>query len=376
MIEIRRALRTGVAIVATALFPIAAVAPASAAPLDFSALTVDCLEDFVFSEFPGVSHALHNTATVEITLTNCDVYQLKDLDNTSNASNTAGTLNDTDYREVDGDPDTIDVSSPVTISFYEADTPIGEITIYEPGTLPNPDEGVFLGEGSQYIGDGATDFNVAGTPESPVDLGNVGGCGLMTGDHVYASQKFVVKTAGTFTFRVTSTDPQSNWAHHNAEYTPMEDSFLLMTKEFDESNPGENVVGCDDDLWGETIDGLERNDRIYVTDDGQLYQRNQPYMVTDLEPGNYTLVFTYWGHISAADWASGTSVYGDWEPIDGTFNFDVWGPEGSLELVDSYPPSAPLASTGVEPALALWSGLALAGTGVAITVARRRANRA
>jgi hypothetical protein len=48
--------------------------------------------------------------------------------------------------------------------------------------------------------------------------------------------------------------------------------------------------------------------------------------------------------------------------------YEIWGPEGGLVLG--------LADTGVDPAFGLWTGLALAGTGVAITVARRRAQRA
>ena len=50
--------------------------------------------------------------------------------------------------------------------------------------------------------------------------------------------------------------------------------------------------------------------------------------------------------------------------------YEMWGLEGGLELGHS------LADTGVDPAFGLWTGLALAGTGVAITVARRRAQRA
>jgi hypothetical protein len=278
------------------------------------------------------------------------------------------------YQNVLGNPATVNVTGPVTITFTDTETDvIGEVVVYEPSTLPDPDDGVFLAEGSQDIGAGATDFTAVGDPESYVELGGVGSCGMVSGDHVYASQKFIVTTGGTFTFRVTSTDPQSNWAHHRTPYHPMEDTFLMIAREFNESDAGSSVVGCDDDLSGEEIDGVERYERVYVTDDGQLYQRNQPYMIADLEPGNYTLVFTFWQNVSASDWASGTGDFDNWTPGTATFNFDVWGPVGGAQLVEAF---APLANTGVDPAFALWSGLALAGTGVAITVARRRAQRA
>jgi hypothetical protein len=372
---VKFSLKSAVALIAVSAFPVIAVAPASAAPFDFSALTVDCNEDFLWAEWDGyVDHALYDTDSVEITLYNCTDFFVQDLANTGNGSNAAGTLNGTDYRAISGDPATINVTGPMTIAFTDADNfDIGTINVYEPTTLPDPDDGVFLAEGSQDIGAGATDFTAVGDPESAVELGGVESCGMVSGDHVYASQKFVVTTGGTFTFRVTSTDPQSNWAHHNGTYHPMEDSFLIIAREFNESDAGSSVVGCDDDLSGETINGTEYNDPVHVTDDGQLYQRNQPYMIADLEPGNYTLVFTFWQNVSASDWASGTGDFDNWTPGTATFNFDVWGPVGGAQLVEAF---APLANTGVDPAFALWSGLALTGTGVAITVARRRAQRA
>jgi hypothetical protein len=377
---VKFSLKSAVALIAASAFPVIAVAPASAAPLDFSAVTIDCMEDLVYGEMfePVVDHALYNTDSVVITLENCTDFYMQDLANTSNASQGPSPLvGGGTYQNVLGNPATVNVTGPVTITFTDTETDvIGEVVVYEPSTLPDPDDGVFLAEGSQDIGAGATDFTAVGDPESYVELGGVGSCGMVSGDHVYASQKFIVTTGGTFTFRVTSTDPQSNWAHHRTPYHPMEDTFLMIAREFNESDAGSSVVGCDDDLSGETINGTEYSDRVHVTDDGQLYQRNQPYMIADLEPGNYTLVFTFWQNVSASDWASGTGDFDSWTPGTATFNFDVWGPVGGAQLVEAFAPLAPLANTGVDPAFALWTGLALAGTGVAITVARRRAQRA
>ncbi len=371
MIDVRRALRTAFAAVAVVLFPLAAVAPASATPLDFSVAEINC-NDYDPYENSWANYPLVDTTSVTVTLTDCGDFYLYDESDTTNASVDGTDLTSGTAVVLNSPSETLDITGEVDVNLAYQDGNFFTFHFYNPDTLPDPDSGVFLGAGSQVIGSSPAQFTVPGDPEAAVDLGDGDGCGFVSGDHAYTAQKITVTKAGTYTFRVVSTDPQSSLLQPGAAYTPTEDTFLMIAGEFDDTDPAASTFACDDDLQGETIDGTDHYDHAYFTTDGDLYHNRQPYLVTDLQPGNYTLVFTFWGHISSANWDDGTSNYGDWTPTDATFNFDVWGPEGGAQLVDEYA----LASTGVDPSFGLWTGLALAGTGVAITVARRRAQRA
>lgn len=363
--------RISAAIVAAAL-PLVAVAPAHATPIDFSVLTIDC-DLYGPGDNSYINHARVDGTAVTVTLENCVGFDLREyLD--SGLAELSGTAVDSVGTEVvTSNPETLVISGDVEVNFWIGDVEQFQLETLTPGDLPNPADSVRLDRSTAVIGESPSEFIVPGAPGDEVDLGTGSECTLTAGGHAYAEQKIIVSDAGTYTFRVVSTDPQTNWLHENAPYTPMQNTFLMLTGEFDNANP-DNTVACDDDLGWETVNGqLINMVDVYVTADGDLYDWNQPYLAADLQPGNYTLVFTFWDPISSADWDAGSTEDGTWTPSDATFNFDVWGPEGGAELVDSFPA---LADTGVDPAFGLWSGLALAGTGVAITAARRRSQRA
>lgn len=360
------------AAMAAGVLPLVAVAPAHAAPIDFSILTFDCnLYDSFENNY--VSHPRVDGTTVTVTLENCVGFDLREYLDSGLAVLSGTAVDSVGTEVVTTNPETLVISGDVEVNFWLGGEEQFQLETITPGNLPDPADSVLIDRGSAVIGESPQQFTVPGAPESEVTLGDGTGCGFVSGDHAYTEQKITVTEQGTYTFRVVSTDPQSNWLHENAPYTPMEDTFLMLAGEFDNAHP-ENTIACDDDLAWETVDGQLINAvDVYVTSDGDLYQWNQPYLVADLEPGNYTLVFTFWGHISSANWDAGSSAYGEWAPQDATFNFDVWGPEGGATLVDEFPA---LASTGVDPTFGLWAGLGLVGTGVAIAVARRRSQRA
>lgn len=81
---------------------------------------------------------------------------------------------------------------------------------------------------------GAQTFNVASSP-----LGGVGGCGMQTGAHAYASRPLTTNNSTTYTFTVTSVTGVDD------------DPFLaLYAGTFDPANPTANLVGCNDDAIG------------------------------------------------------------------------------------------------------------------------------
>ncbi|MFM2412711.1 MAG: hypothetical protein RLZZ587_1044 [Actinomycetota bacterium] len=177
--------------------------------------------------------------------------------------------------------------------------------------------------------------------------GNTDECDVVAGMHEYGILEFHVTEAGEYTFRIVDVNPADPDVDDSASTSyPTDDPYLALYSDFDSNNPDDNVVGCNDD----------RDFRSYNSDD-VLLDRQWSEFATDLEPGNYTLVYTSWGTFD--DWADET------EGLDQTVTFEFWGPEGGLEL-------GALADTGtnaVTPLNALGFMLILAGAG--LLIARR-----
>jgi hypothetical protein len=231
---------------------------------------------------------------------------------------------------------------------------------------------------------GATDAVIGATPDvfaaedGEISASDGTTCEIELGEHVYTSQRLEVTEAGEYNIRVTGSDPMDYDFQFDVEMHPNDDALITVYEgEFDPTDPTANAVSCNDDMSGNDLvtDGPYL-DQFMITADGDLINTQTPLVTTDLEPGNYTVVTTYYNPISAADWAAGSADFDnvsyDWTPGEATLSMDVWGPDGGADFVDEFA----LASTGVDPSFGLWSGLALAGTGVAITVARRRSQRA
>lgn len=222
--------------------------------------------------------------------------------------------------------------------------------------VPDP-SGVLITTGDASI-DGSTppvlDFSEVDQPyDFDPQLGEhfVGGnfdeCDVVAGMHEYGTLEFHVTEAGEYTFRVVDVDPADPDVDDSAATSyPTTDPYLALYSDFDSANPDNNVVGCNDD----------RDFRSYNSED-VLLDRQWSEFVADLEPGNYTLVYTSWNTFD--DWAAETGG------LDQTVTFEFWGPEGGLTL-------GALAETGtnaVTPLNGLGFMLILAGAG--LLIARR-----
>jgi hypothetical protein len=184
----------------------------------------------------------------------------------------------------------------------------------------------------------------------------------------------------TYTFRVVDTDPveEDMYFGIDSDFSPVGDNFLALYTEFDSADINADIVGCNDDgddegavagdLWATAkAAGFSRDqgDSNIHTSTGYMLDDQFAWFTATLQPGQYTMVGTLYDEYSESEWLTHLD---DAEVTEASMTYEMWGPEGGLVLG--------LADTGVDPAFGLWTGLALAGTGVAITVARRRAQRA
>jgi hypothetical protein len=364
---VKKSLSTVFAFVATATLPMALTAPAVAAVNpDMSNFTVDCLVDAQGGNYDLPIYG----DSITVTLLNCQTFNLWDVDNTTNASIDSGTLNSNGLLEANESPEVITVIGPADIEIWDYQGETREFDVYlnfiSPYEMDNP-AGTMLADNSRLIPFEVEDFSV-GTPTQienfeEVTLGDVTGCNIYSGSHIYVTQAVNVNTAGNYTFRVTGVSPTSRYLDiYNSMGSVLDDPMIAVYTAFNPDDTNSGVVSCNDDLNDLTIGGYDFGSNDFNLDpQGNYIEGHYSYLETSLQPGNYTVLFTTNSRQNSEEWASSETT--------GTIYFDVWGPTGGLTL-------GALADTGVNPAFALWSGLALTGTGVAITVARRRAQRA
>jgi len=372
----RGTIKTLVAICAVSTFPALAVAPAIAS-IDRTVLSIDC----IVGDTGENDHALAPGESVTITLTNCDndSREISDLNDTGNAT-LDGVVLTSSAVTINSDPATIVVDEYAALDMTE----FGEININLASLVDDPEGEVLATETT----------TITSTPsffETPIDaevndagdplLGGVLECDVEAGAHPYNTIDVTITEAGEYTFRVVDTDPveEDMYFGIDSRFSPVGDNFLALYTSFDPADVSADIVGCNDDaddegavagdLWAEAaLDEAIRgqNDANIATSTGYILDDQFAWFTTTLEPGEYTLVGTTYSTFDETTWVERLS---DAETDEASITYEMWGPEGGLEVGHG------LAATGVEPALAVWSGLALAGTGVAITVARRRAQR-
>ena len=365
-----------------ALIPISLASPAFALAIDRYTIEVDCN-----ATLPDGAEEDHNIADgdlLTITFLNCANLDIWDNNNTGNAFLPGGAVIDDSETQlissnnfvvtVDGETqieiDTtsigIDTDWDIDVNMaYDVGNPNSTLLATETLTMP-------LGVSDMMVRESA----IGG---SDVLLGENSQCDVEPGEHVYSALDFTVLAGGEFDFRAVNVSPMDEDMYWQVEEYPNSDPFMVLYEGFNPDNPDAGVVGCNDNsddssgsaeiaaYWGPADDSLLTGTG-YITDD------QWPWYRTTLEPGNYSLVIMTPETISTEDFDAGqngaTSGNDDtWDPIAQSTTYEMWGPAGGLQL------GHPLADTGVNPAFALWSGLALAGTGVAITAARRRAQR-
>lgn len=377
----RRTLKSAIALLAVSALPLVAVAPAAAATNpDLSSITFDCNTSYDdYWDLPFY------TATVTVTLVNCETFNLYDINNTGDVTYNGGTVLDSNGTlEVDSSTEVITISS---ATYFEAWDNDGEasgdafekdfmLNFEEPYEMPDP-SGSQLADSSQPFAAANTLETTYGTA-AEIELGDeigIGGdtdhCGILPGQHIYATQDITVSTTGEYTFRVTGVESTSSYLIPTGDFQPLSDPMVALYSKFDPADPNTGNVGCNDDLNDLEFGGHNYDDNDFnLTQQGDYVEGHFSYFVSNLEPGEYTLVFTTWDDISASEWEAGDNNGDTWTAGAGKVYFDIWGPTDGLTLGHE------LGKTGVDTSLGLWAGLGLLGTGAAIAVARRRSVRA
>jgi hypothetical protein len=319
---------------------------------------------------------------VTITLTNCDndLRTISDQSGFANATLDGVTLTSTPVL-IDSDSETIVVDEHATLVLSDFEDisinlatatpdPAGEILATATATLTSTPNFFVTADDAVLNDDG-----------DPI-LGGVTECDVSAGSHPYSTIDVTITTPGTYTFRVVDTDPAEDDLYFgiDSDLSPIGDNFLALYSDFDPTHLDANIVGCNDDgddvgaasedLWdlakAERLARAQGDANIY-TSTGFIIDDQFAWFTADLEPGEYSLVGTTYSDFDDIAWLERLD---DANTDAASMVFEMWGPDGGLELGHN------LAATGVEAGIALWSGLALAGTGVAITVARRRSQRA
>lgn len=378
----KASLKSAAALVA-ALIPISLASPAFALAIDRYTIEVDCN-----ATLPDGAEDDHNIAygdLLTITFLNCANVDIWDNNNTGNAFLPGGAvIDDSETQLISSNNFVVTVDGETQIEIdttsigIDTDWDIDVNMAYDVG---NPNSTLLATE-TLIMPLGVSDMMVreSAIGGSDVLLGENGQCDVEAGEHVYSALDFTVLAGGEFDFRAVNVSPMDEDMYWQVEEYPNSDPFMVLYEGFNPDNPDAGVVGCNDNsddssgsaeiaaYWGPADDSLLTGTG-YITDD------QWPWYRTTLEPGNYSLVMMTPETISTEDFDAGqngaTSGNDDtWDPIAQSTTYEMWGPAGGLELGHT------LADTGVNPTFALWSGLALAGTGAAITTARRREKRA
>lgn len=377
---VRRVLKSVVAIIAAMAIPLIATAPAQASSPDLSTFTFDC---DTFSGYPFPIDVPLYSASVAVHFDNCSVSMtLSDPGVTGNASTGAGVIDGSATATID----TMTITGETLIIIFDVDHDYAYLNFVTPFDMPDPD-GVQLADNSQALPADAPAASWGTKHEidagDEIEIGGMNECGIIPGEHVFATQGFTVTTAGYYTFRVTGTDPVSGMLTAPfAGYTgnALDDPMVALYSTFNTLDPSSDIVGCNDDLNDLSFGSHDYSTPAYnLSQQGDYIDGHFSYFSATLDPGDYMLVFTTWGTNSQSEWSTNT-------PAGGAVNFDAWGPVGGLTLNDNDPISdAPpkkehpnggsgssLAFTGVDPTFGLWTAAFLIGTGVTLTVARRR----
>ena len=320
---------------------------ATAAPGDTrTSITVDC----AVGEGSNDNQVILPGETLTITLLNCIGATVNDDDATGNLYDATATQLDTfpvatspyvftsqgeSDLEVYDDPGfTYDLDIDVEVATL-APTPTGVLNLTNRLTLP-PSASSFT------IGLDLIDFDADTFSDDAFLDGDVD-CRLEPGYHPYQTMQITISEDGDYTFRVINVTPVDEDIQWGEPYYPSQDFFLAVYTTFDPSNPNANVVGCNDD---------RPDDNIYVENGGVFYISDDqtPEFVATLAPGTYTLVLTTYRTTSPSEFAAGgfspwSGVFGNtWTPQDMSGLFELWGPEGSIEVVVAAAPA--LADTG------------------------------
>ncbi len=372
---------TAGALATAALIPLTLASPAYAV-LDRSSITIDCNDQPTSNER---DHGILADETLTVTFINCannDFTILDDL-NSGHAVDQSNTVLTNVGSAISSNPYIVEVTEWAALRVQSIDLGYDLDIDITRGTQTEDPEGMLLATSDADIALDAPEFTVADgvVPDDEVQLNNIAGCEIIPGAHVYGMIDITVTQSGNYTFRVVDTSPAEEDLYFNQPVSPIGDNFLALYSEFDPSNIESGLLGCNDDgddyavdewnLANTFADDNNLADGYVETSTGYILDDQFPWFGATLEPGTYTIIAATWDEMSSAMWQAGDNQSGDtWEPTDASVTYEMWGPEGGLTLGHE------LAETGVNAGFAVWSGIALIGTATAITVGRRRSQRA
>lgn len=222
-----------------------------------------------------------------------------------------------------------EVRTPLELFLYLADP---DVTSLSPKTLARTENVTIPATTPQYM-------NISSST-----LGENENCGVSYDEnypediqHPYQTLQLEITQAGEFTFRITSTSP--NTAQNVTQLTPISsssypppifDPFLAVYSTFDPNNPDNNLVGCNDDRSAlpSTVDGN------YLSN-GTVLSTVWSQFDAELQPGIYTIVLTTYGTYNSEQWAAQASGFSQ------TASIQLWGPAGAIK-----PKDPELAKTG------------------------------
>lgn len=384
----KRTLKFAAALVA-ALLPISLASPAFAVAYDRLNIAVDC----AIGETGEDDHVIVPGEVLSVTFRNCDGIDIKDYDNTGNATMPDNTvIDDSGTQTVPANSFVVTVVGAADLGLHDGDI---DVDVYVAGPVDDPTSTLLATEEvtlSLSASETMIREEMIGDPVGDDGSGDIyiGGnevCQVEPGLHVYETLEFTVTKAGTYNFRAVEVSPIDEDLNWGVDKFPSSDPFLAVYETFNPALPETGVLGCNDDndatgipaiddAWddpsspGDDFEGL-------VTESGDILHRQFPWFRSSLEPGNYTLVYLPYSTVGSTDFAAGqfgsTSDNSDvtWDPIAQKVTYEMWGPAGGIIFGEE------LATTGgVEPSFALWAGIGIVGVGVAVAVARRRGQRA
>lgn len=158
--------------------------------------------------------------------------------------------------------------------------------------------------------------------------GFAGGCSLTQGSHPYQTVTITTTNPGDFTFRISSTSPNTDsnslaLLPSSSQQPPISDTWMAVYSSFDPANPEQGFLGCNEDS------GQVGN---YLSNGTVLSSLWPQFDVTNLAAGSYTLVLTTYGAPTPSNWSIKTNG------VDQTATMQLWGPSGAISAVSN--PSA------------------------------------
>lgn len=354
---------------ALASFVTLGISSASFAEGEFNRL--DFVVDCSLGETGEDDHNITAYETLVVTLVNCAGLFLSDHDDTGNATMTGlGVLTDSNVEIPSGSVTlTFTGEADIDFDFSEEQSSTGpefedlDLDVRVATEVPNP-ASTLLATRSVSIELTASEVMIReeaiGTEgddgSGDVYIGGNENCQVEPGLHVYSTLDFSITESGEYDFRAVEVSPIDEDMNWGVTKFPSSDPFLAVYENFDPANPEDGVIGCNDDNDDTGVAAIDdqwllANDAL-LTETGYILDDQWPWFRTDMEPGDYSLVYMPFAAMGSEDFNAGRFSGEDptWDPTAISVSYEMWGPEGGIVF-------------GTEPAVSGDPGIFLTVTG-------------